>query len=120
MQSVHDFAKTFDDFIKDYHRFDDGQKLLVNQAEYIMAGNRCLVDYVARFEKLKDEFEFILKRIHEPVGQGTSHLRLIDEFKLNHLNASDHVFYRDFYTQETREIVACRFAHDIELFQYEF
>jgi hypothetical protein len=39
---------------------------------------------------------------------------------LPHANRSTHRDYRHYYTGETRDIVAARFARDIEAFGYAF
>jgi len=66
-----------------------------------------LVDFVGRFERLEDDFRSICSRI------GVSAV-------LPRLNVSNRVSYRDFYDEETRELVGRTFAPDIDLFGYGF
>lgn len=65
------------------------------------------VDFVARFETLHSDFE----QIREAIGTKAD---------LPHLNASSHKIYKDYYTDETREIIARWYHEDIEIFAYTF
>ena len=67
-----------------------------------------LVDFVARFETLDEDFDIICKKIG------------IKSLKLPHLNVSDRDHYRKYYTQETQELVQEFYKEDIELFGYSF
>ncbi|MDO6461492.1 sulfotransferase family 2 domain-containing protein [Granulosicoccaceae sp. 1_MG-2023] len=75
---------------------------------YSSAG-RSIVDYVAKFEKLADEYVYISKKLS--LGE-TDGLKVI--------NSSDRRDYRSYYDDETRQIVAELYRKDIELFGYEF
>lgn len=75
------------------------------------AGGRSLVSFVGRFERLKEDLGVAL----EEIGLGKS---LTDT--VPHRNRSEHGRYQDYYDSELREIVAERFARDIERFGYEF
>ncbi|MCK4530856.1 MAG: sulfotransferase family 2 domain-containing protein [Candidatus Marinimicrobia bacterium] len=67
-----------------------------------------LVDYIGRFESLQEDLDRISKEIGIP-------------FKpLAHTNSSLHKHYQDYYTEETRAIVAKAYKKDIELFNYNF
>jgi hypothetical protein len=79
------------------------QRDLLNDAE-----GRLIVDYVGRMETLNDDFAAICQAI------GLKH------HALPHKNRSAHKDYRDYYTDETRELVAKAFAPDIEAFGYTF
>lgn len=67
-----------------------------------------LLDYVGKFETLQDSWDIICARIGTPPA------------RLPHLNRTDRTHYRDYYTDETREQVARRFARTIEAFGYSF
>lgn len=67
-----------------------------------------LVDYIARFENINEEFQVICKKIG------------VQAKRLPHLNISNTTHYREYYTDETRELVRVFFKPDIELFGYEF
>ncbi len=66
-----------------------------------------LVDFVGRYENLKEDFDKICSRI----GVSAS---------LPRANVSNTKPYREFYTEETRELVREAFKPDIETFGYEF
>jgi hypothetical protein len=68
---------------------------------------RLLVDFVGRVERIEEDFKTICERIGI-------------EAELPRLNAFPRPHYREFYTPETRDLVAREFARDIEMFGYEF
>lgn len=66
-----------------------------------------LVDYVARWENLADDFEAICRRL----GVAAT---------LPHANRSKREDYRDYYSAKTRTQVEARYREDIETFGYQF
>ena len=81
---------------------------LLEQARFVVdSQERICVDFVGRFESLADDFRILCDRLGI-----LAHLP--------HRNASVHGQYRQYYTEETREMVAVRYRRDIELFGYEF
>lgn len=120
MQSVNDNAKTFKVFIKEHHRFTDGEKLIANQADYICDESGCLLDFVGRFENLHGDLATAMHRMQQASTDSGSSQPFFDRITLKHHNDSVHGPYCDYYDTETRDIVASRFARDIELFGYEF
>lgn len=96
----------FSDFIRDGN-CDGLARTCQNQLDYITddKGN-VLVDFIGRFENLEEDF-----RKMNLAGTGV---------KLPHANKSSHKDYRSYYSEETREIVAQRFAKDCEFFGYRF
>lgn len=77
------------------------------QSDFIYNNNELVVDYVGRFESLIHDFQEITRRIGIQVA-------------LPKLNVSNSIPYRQFYTNETRDLVAKMFSLDIKLFGYEF
>ena len=70
------------------------------------------VDFVGFFENIVQDFEIIKSRLnldHDPV------LKHVNQSSLN-----QKLDYRDFYTDETREIVGRFYCQDIKRFGYEF
>ena len=86
-------------------------KTTFNQVDYIdgPGGEGEIVDFVGRFESLERDFAAVGRRLGLPPEAG-----------LGHENRTRHRPYRDYYDDETRAIVAERFARDIDRFGYSF
>lgn len=104
---VRDVAPTFEDFVTKATT-GMGERTTRNQLDYV-ADERgaVIVDYVGRYETLAADFGHVCRRF----GLAA---------ELPHVNTSAHRDYRDYYTAATRDIVAQRFARDIEHFGYAF
>lgn len=106
-------APTFSDFIEKCTAtiFDnDGIKsFMFNQIDYITDENGGLiVDFVGRHERFSQDMEEVLNKLG------------IKGYDIPHINKSKHTHYSHYYTERTRQIVAERYARDIEYFGYRF
>jgi hypothetical protein len=68
---------------------------------------KLLVDFVGRVEQIDLDFAHVCRQIGI-------------EAKLQRVNDAPRAHYREFYTPETRDLVAREFAREIEMFGYEF
>jgi hypothetical protein len=109
-----------EDNLKNYSNFDEFVKKWINnknlysyihfipQFEFVcLSSNAHNLDYLAKFETLESDFEFIKKKLDI-------------KSNLRHENRSKRESFRKYYTDETRAIVESAYAKDIELFNYRF
>ncbi len=101
-------CNNFEDFIKNSHR--DNMKNMRNQLDYLVdEEGKIIVDFVGKFESLGDDFNQLKNNLN------LSHL------ELPHItHKSKHNNYREYYNDETSEIVKQRYHKDIEFFNYTF
>jgi chondroitin 4-sulfotransferase 11 len=78
------------------------------QIDWICVDGQPRVDFVARLERLPEDFRLICQRLNLPV------------IRLPHRNRRLHWHYSHYYDRGTRDLVASYYARDIEYFGYEF
>lgn len=102
----HDLVKSFDGF-DSYLRWRCAEDVQF-QKDFIYSNDgELLVDFVGRHETVETDFQTVCTR----VGIVAS---------LPKLNVSNTKPYREYYTDETRELIRRTFAADIALFDYTF
>ncbi len=106
----------FEDFKIEYNTF---KKFVMSDAlekccykhhntPQIEMANPKYMNFIGRFENLQEDFDTICDKIGIPKN------------KLPHINNTNHKHYTEYYDDETREIVAEKYARDIEYFGYKF
>lgn len=83
-------------------------KMFMPQSDWITGHNgKIIVDHICRFENLNDDFSTICKKLGK-------------KSNLPHLKASKRGHYRNYYDDDTIEIVTNWFEKDIKNFGYRF
>tara|TARA_B110000495_G_C22903606_1_gene527373 strand:- start:386 stop:964 length:579 start_codon:yes stop_codon:yes gene_type:complete len=99
--SFSEFVKNFDDSILEQIHF-------VPQYKWICGDNGdVIVDFVGRFENLREDFNTVCGVIGVKA-------------ELPHSNKGKHKHYTKFYDAETEQVIAEKYAKDIEYFEYGF
>lgn len=101
---------TFEDYIRTLPEQD--VCLRTQQLDTISFDGIPRVDFIGRFEYIERDFETITERI------GVVAVLPPTKFELHRSRQAK--YYRQYYTKETKEIVARVFARDIRIFDYEF
>lgn len=90
------------------HSFLNTVEMYKTQYSYITFNKTKMVDFIGRFENLQQDWDFICDQLQ------------IKRQALPHNNKSSHSSYRDYYDEDTVNIVREYFKEDIENFGYEF
>ena len=84
----------------------------MSQAKFLLdESNKPLVDKIIRFEKLKDGFEEVARKLR---------FKTTDLPHINTSKSQVKIDYREAYCEESKQIIADMYADDIELFNYSF
>jgi len=92
----------FEDYIKSYGYGP--------QIDFLFSlSGKMSVNFIGRFEFINEDFKFIKKK-----------LKLPNNIKLPHINKTDHISYKEYYTDKLKDMVYHKFRKDIDYFKFEF
>jgi hypothetical protein len=82
---------------------------MYNQLDYITnERGDIIVDFVGRYENLEHDVNTVIQVLG------------LKSRALPHVNKSQHRHYSEYYTEETKGLVAERYSRDIDFFRYQF
>lgn len=101
---------SFEDFVLRWVNEEnvERQKTFIPQHRFVYDKHGMLsLDFIGRYENLRADYQ----QVCDTLGGGSP---------LPHVNKSERIDYRDYYTPATHDIVARVYAKDIALFNYTF
>ena len=106
-------STNFDEFLfncTDIINDVDGKRsFMYNQLDYITnEKEEIIVDFVGKYENLEHDVSIVLEALR------------LENRPLPYVNRSQHRHFSEYYTEETRNLVAERYSRDIEFFGYQF
>lgn len=110
---VYENSNSFEEFLlkctAEIEDADGKRSFAYNQFDYISDENgEIIVDFVGRYENYIHDVQILCKKLG------------LDEIELPHIWASKSKHYSYYYNETCKQIVAERFAKDIEYFGYRF
>jgi hypothetical protein len=105
-----DFLKLAVDDTIDFHSRDTIESVLRHHTLPQVHSYHCFeyADFVGKFEDLEEDFKFIANKIG------------LNNYNLTHLNKTKRKNYKEYYDEETFNIVSKHYKSDIETFDYSF
>lgn len=120
------YQMPFDEFVEwlcgKYGRDELADPHWISQHKFIFYGDKNLVDFVGRLENFENDFTGVCKHIGLPIGEMPMLNTEYNKFEPDSQQARNRKdeYYRDFYNEQTRELIAQRYSKDISMFDYKF
>jgi chondroitin 4-sulfotransferase 11 len=104
------FGSDFKSFVRNINTFNkiEDPHFLLPQWKYIYIDGSLEIDYLLRFEHIKKDYNSLRQKLGLPLKN------------LYKTRQTPHKHYTEYYDDETRKIVAERYAKDIEYLGYKF
>jgi len=107
MRKASYFDVTFKDYLKlPFNKMPNLAKAHGRSLCYYFGNTK--IDFIGRYKNLQEDFDYVCEKIG------------IQTCKLPHENKTNHKHYTEYYDDECIELVANKFADDIERFGYKF
>jgi hypothetical protein len=88
---------------------DGKRSFMYNQLDYVAdEKGDIIVDFVGKYENLERDVSTVLKALQ------------LESLPLPHVNKSQHKHYSEYYTEETKNLIAERYSRDIQFLGYQF
>jgi hypothetical protein len=103
--------RNFREFVIDWVNIENCRSWVhfIPQNEFLRVGGKVQIDFVGRFESLEEDFQKIC-----------NHLNICRDLPKVNTNPKRSGHYREYYDEETLQIVKNVYLDDIEQFNYEF
>jgi len=108
---------SFDDFVKRWVSISNVESYIHFTPQYkflcLPNSNEIKVDFIGYFENIEEDFQYVLKELSMDKSMSITH---------ENMTAPTHekVDYKEFYSDEARDIVSEVYKSDINLFGYNF
>jgi len=100
---------SFKDFVKGKHEKEMYDSHDIPQIDFVLNASKYkMINFIGRCEDMQTDFDYVCKKLN------------ICKIKLPYRNPTKHKHYTEYYDDETRQIVAKKYAKDIEYFGYKF